>query len=362
MKVTSEALHQLYDGVYNNELPLKKWFTMVTNKLPSIHSINQTTFDRDKIVEILEKNSYSLIAKNTVDKLVRFSDGEVYGYFNEKLNIVAELTIYYSNEDEMVKSHLSFIYNSQDHTDMGKYVDDLGIFSVENIIEKKKSNIYLLRSVQGGVDIEGYDLKVGEIDIESNYGVDFLKKHDKIVEKLNEDKGKGIVLFHGEPGSGKTTYIRHLTHMIEGKKVIFIPPSLTEGLSDPSFIPFLMQHPNSILVIEDGERVIGNRSSGNVSSAGVSNILNLTDGILSDCLNIQIVVTFNMDKKEIDSALLRKGRLIVEHKFGVLTKADTQKLIDKLGKNYVAHQGMVLSDIYNIEEEVYRTEEKKIGF
>ena len=69
-----------------------------------------------------------------------------------------------------------------------------------------------------------------------------------------------------------------------------------------------MKHKNSVLVIEDAERVISDRQ-GHGSSAGVSNILNLTDGILGDCLNIQIIATFNMARERIDSALLRKGRL-----------------------------------------------------
>ena len=63
---------------------------------------------------------------------------------------------------------------------------------------------------------------------------------------------------------------------------------------------------SKILIIEDAERVISDRES-NGSPAGVSNILNLTDGILGDCLNIQVIATFNMKREKIDQALLRKG-------------------------------------------------------
>ena len=123
-----------------------------------------------------------------------------------------------------------------------------------------------------------------------------------------------------------------------------------------------MEHKNSILIIEDSERVISDRA-GNGSPAGVSNILNLTDGILGDCLNIQIIATFNMSREKIDNALLRKGRLIAEHKFENLTVENTNKLLKHLGKDKVVNDGMSLADIYNIDVEVFKsTKENKIGF
>jgi len=162
--------------------------------------------------------------------------------------------------------------------------------------------------------------------------------------------------------SHNTSYIKYLTKLITDKEILFVPPSMAEMLSEPSIIPFLMDHKNSILIIEDAERVISDRDT-NGSSAGVSNILNLTDGILGDCLNIQIIATFNMKREKIDQALLRKGRLIAEHKFSSLSIDETNTLLKHIGKDIVVSQGMLLSDIYNIDVEVHKTTERtKIGF
>jgi len=213
----------------------------------------------------------------------------------------------------------------------------------------------------GHLDTEDYDLSVPEMNIELNYGTEFLKIHELILKSLNKRNGKGIILLHGDPGTGKTSYIKYITSLIEEKQVLFVPPSMAEMLSEPSIIPFLMDHKNSILIIEDAERVISDRE-GNGSSTGVSNILNLTDGILGDCLNIQIVATFNMKREKIDSALLRKGRLIAEHKFENLTVEETNKLLKHLNKDYVSQNDMSLADIYNIDTEVYKSKTKnKIG-
>jgi SpoVK/Ycf46/Vps4 family AAA+-type ATPase len=228
---------------------------------------------------------------------------------------------------------------------------------------KKKANIQLVKSDMGHLDTEDYDLFIPPTDLELNYGSEFLKIHDVIVDRLNSEYDKGIILLHGDPGTGKTSYIKHLTSLVKDKDILFIPPSMAEMLSEPSIIPFLMDHKNSILIIEDAERVISDRE-GNGSPAGVSNILNLTDGILGDCLNIQVIATFNMKREKIDQALLRKGRLIAEHKFEKLSIDDTNKLLKHLEKNQEVREGMVLADIYNIDTEVYKTSTKgnKIGF
>jgi hypothetical protein len=162
--------------------------------------------------------------------------------------------------------------------------------------------------------------------------------------------------------SHNTSYIKYLTKLIEDKEILFIPPSMAESLSEPSIIPFLMEHKNSILIIEDAEKVISDREF-NGSSAGVSNILNLTDGILGDCLNIQIVATFNMKREKIDPALLRKGRLIAEHKFTPLSVENSNILLKNLGSSKTVEGPTSLADIYNIDEELFRVENnKKIGF
>lgn len=217
------------------------------------------------------------------------------------------------------------------------------------------------------VEIFVKDLQIGDKIITTN-GIediiDIIKSDSKehmydleLCESTNKRYYTDNILSHN------TTYIKYLTNCVTDKEIIFVPPSMAEVLSEPSIIPFLMDHKNSILIIEDAEKVISDRKL-NGSSPGVSNILNLTDGILGDCLNIQIIATFNMEKEKIDEALLRKGRLIAEHKFGKLSVEDSNKLLEHLNKNQTTKEKMTLSDIYNIDEETIKSEDNsgKIGF
>ena len=84
--------------------------------------------------------------------------------------------------------------------------------------------------------------------------------------------------------------------------------------------------------------------------------------MLGDSLHLKFFCTFNTDLNNIDTALLRKGRLSMKYKFEFLTVDKVQKLFDKLGINQKATKEMPLCDIFNFEVENGKTEKKKIGF
>ena len=199
-----------------------------------------------------------------------------------------------------------------------------------------------------------FNIPEPELNLNLHYNNGFSKVHDTIYDALSTENGKGLVLLHGKPGTGKTTYIRYLINQIDKNK-IFIPPNLTELLADPGFIPFLMSNKDCVLFIEDAENVLRSREDGSNNQA-VSNILNITDGLLSDCLNIQIVATFNTNLKNIDSALLRKGRLIAQYEFNELQPERAEELADSMKVWLEDTRGLTLADIYAIKAKQQKKE------
>lgn len=231
-------------------------------------------------------------------------------------------------------------------------------------LKKGQINIVVNNQMEG-MHLKEFKIKNTPVDIELNYGAEFKETHDIIFSHLNSEKEtKGLVLLYGDPGTGKTSYIRHLINSIEEKKVIYLTPDLANMISEPSFITFLMDHPNSILVIEDGENIIRSRKSG--ANQAVANLLNLADGLLSDALNMQIVCTFNCDIGDVDSALMRKGRMIAKHCFKKLSKEEAQLVSNKLGFETTIEQDMSLADIYNQNDKSFDEDTKDshnpIGF
>ncbi|CAF1583054.1 unnamed protein product [Rotaria magnacalcarata] len=185
-------------------------------------------------------------------------------------------------------------------------------------------------------------------DLRLNYGDGFLEVHEKLLKRLCEADSTGITFLHGPPGTGKTYYIRYLINEIKEKSLIYVPPDLVTEMTKPGFLPFLMQYPNSILIIEDAENIILDRKDSINPNQAVSNLLNLSDGLLGDAMHQQIITTFNCEIKGIDPALLREGRLLVEHKFDKLSTENARRLSTELGIDGVdqIQSSMSLSEIY----------------
>jgi hypothetical protein len=121
-------------------------------------------------------------------------------------------------------------------------------------------------------------------------------------------------------------------------------------MTKPGFLPFLMQHPNSILIVEDAENIIHDRMQNSfLPNQAVANLLNLSDGLLGDAMHQQIICTFNCDVKGIDPALLREGRLVIEHKFDKLNAENARRLCVELGiagNGEDIHEPTTLAEIY----------------
>lgn len=130
---------------------------------------------------------------------------------------------------------------------------------------------------------------------------------------------------------------------------------------DPSFIELLIDNPNSVLIIEDAENIIMDRKTNNSSS--VSNLLNISDGLLADFLNVQIICTFNSSLTLVDSALMRKGRLIAKYEFGKLSTEKAQRLSNHLGHNKIITAPMTVAEISNPNDQQFESKRIEVmGF
>ncbi len=186
-----------------------------------------------------------------------------------------------------------------------------------------------------------------DLQLQRNYNDDLIPLHQNILKKLRSEKTSGLILFHGAPGTGKTTYIRYLIHCLN-KRVIFLSPKLAGNLDSPDLIKLLLENPDSVLLIEDAEDLIASRDSD--KNSGISMLLNLSDGILGESLGIQVICTFNTSIANIDRALLRKGRLIGAYEFKPLCVAKSKVLLHNLGvTTCIPHQPMTLAEIYHVE-------------
>jgi len=211
-------------------------------------------------------------------------------------------------------------------------------------------------------DLEKCNVRNQDIEIETHYNDDFLPV-DKKINEFIESEGSGLVILHGIQGTGKTSYIRHLI-IHSQKRIIYLPVDMMNYLSDSNFLPFIMHYKNSILVIEDCEAMLQSRDTSKSLNPGLVNILNLTDGLLGDSIQLKLICTFNAPLTSIDKALLRKGRLKAMFEFKKLIPEKVNKLIEKYNlKMDKTNNELSLAEIFHYHEQGFDSvSEKKIGF
>ena len=379
-----------YSFYREDEFPISKYLEQFSpNGLVCPFSISGTARFNDETLDILQESGFEIIWSKTYYK----SDlvpGSEYALMKKADcgTIISIVSMFGSDpwedpdsDEDMDPFARSFeeVNKEEDDDDEDRKVGSVRFFAsnygcsshIEEIIKsialpgkkKKAGHIHLIVQQRNSLDTEPFKLSCPELDIEMNYGTKFADSYETIFKSLNDHKNdeRGrLLLLHGEPGTGKTTFINYLANKIN-RKILWLPTMLAESITSPGFISLLMENKGCVLIIEDAERVIGDRTNGSSSSIGVSNILNLTDGVLGDALQIHVIATFNTAKENIDKALLRSGRLIAEHKFDALPIEDTNRLLAHLGKEGTSDKPLTLSDIYTFGQKEIKTEEKKSG-
>lgn len=249
---------------------------------------------------------------------------------------------YVDGEDS---GRINFLYDNK--LDSGKISEIIySIKSIPNYIEEtKENNIKIIcKGTYSGYYLDNCPIDPIDLSIDENYNDDFKEVDEIIMEDLDKSKAS-LFLFHGDPGTGKTSYIKSLVNKVK-KKVIYIPPNMINAFADSSFIIFLKETcKNSIILVEDAEDALLSRNAVSHNQA-INNILNFADGFMSS-FNLQFICTFNCHESKIDQALLRGGRLTYMYKFGKLNKDKAQALSDKLGYTEKITEDTSLATIYN---------------
>lgn len=321
---------QLFDQYF---IEARAFYMRLFNAAPCVAYIGNV--DTKKIFELIGDEKYGRV-RDAYQRIYHDWDDDKVKFSKTIFVIENKLIV------KLADDWLEIYFSVKGYTMANKMLED---FKAHKAPEKEKDYEMNVISLTGSqLDLKTLAIKPTPLDIDLYYNDDFKIIDALIRERLAKENDKGIVLLHGLPGTGKTTYLRYLIGSLK-KKIMFVSPSVAGNLMNPEFMDLLLGNPNAILVIEDAENIIMERRYSSRSS--VSNLLNISDGLLSDCLNVQIVCTFNSDIGLVDSALLRKGRLIARYEFGKLSVEKACALGKHLGLNNSFGKPMTLAEITN---------------
>lgn len=314
-------------------IPKYKWLVSI------VASTGDTTQDRLKMAAETKAGSeyltfeevehyHELKQEEKTDDILPFTTKDEFG-------VIVALSIYAPIDDPVMDDFLA-LYDT---------------FKYSEVKTKTKDAIFTLGENGNGLTLSKHYLNTssyGEDIVKHNYNDDFVEVYDKLIEFLSNDEN-GLVLFKGEAGTGKTSLLMHLTSISEilGKKIVFVPSAFASVLTNPSFLSFAVRSlNNTILILEDAEEALLTRNASN--SSAVTNILNISDGILGKILKTKVIATVNK-QDALDDALFRKGRLKLEYTFKPLEVGKANSLLKLRNSDKTVSRPTTLADVYNID-------------
>lgn len=195
-------------------------------------------------------------------------------------------------------------------------------------------------------------------DVANNYGTDVTAGMNRLFALQSCPKER-LILWHGEPGTGKTHALRSLIHeWRDWCDVAFItdPERFVGG--SPTYLFRVVnftggrtaaeaRRRSKLIVLEDAGELMTPEARSLIGQ-GLSRLLNLTDGLLGQGMNIMVLITTNEPLSSMHPAVVRPGRCLCEMAFGALSADEANRWLRAQGSEVSVRKETSLAQLYAI--------------
>lgn len=325
MNFTKISIHD-DNSELNDFLILFDKFQQRPNKV-----IIHDTFAGNNFLEIINSQNFS-----KVQELIPIEDDYL---INEKnlvqinQNIYCSFVIIDKNSNNSLVNDVIFYYRNQsDESEIETIISKIS----ECVIDYEEDTFNKFNTISispNSFELDPFYLETDEIQIQGRYNKEVIKSVEKLQKKIKKTN-RGLSIICGQRGVGKTLLTQYLCSKID-RLTIFIPNNMVDlTINNPEFKAFLKKFEKLLIVIDDCEFLTNNQLL--KINQFTNNILQLTEGFLSNFFNIQIILLFNSTTDEIDENLLQSNSLLDTIEIDKLeTKVANQLSKElKFNKNY----------------------------
>lgn len=231
-------------------------------------------------------------------------------------------------------------------------------------------------------------------DIANNYTDSTRSGIEDLIMVRPPIEGGRLIMWHGEPGTGKSSAIRSLIHtwlpwcnasyVVDPEQFFgsanYMLSVLLDKSSDNDFnfdmgedpVPndesLVLQRNErwNLLIIEDADEFLRADAKDRTGQA-LSRLLNLADGLIGQGLNFMVLITTNELMKNIHKAVQREGRCMAENEFYKFTRDEAKMWLgdnaDLLGqgkyKDTSEYKRVSLAQLYDMRRDRQQIKELK---
>ena len=351
IEATLKELYKVHDTVfkpvvmYTMYSNIRAYFIILdkNNKAQLLNAFNPRVVEHKDKLELDSVTESPRIYQEYFIK--KFSDNVDYGIYIDEDEIGHYFTAY--GEVQIFSTYIQVNYN--DYKQAEKLLEFVKPLPKDT--DKIVTYDLVVSTDKGFSTTECTSSRNIDIDVKKNYNDDL--PYDKYKEFCEKD-GSGLALMFGAPGTGKTSLIKKLIYDCSDTNFYIMDFSMLQNIVSGQFLSFLLGLKNAVIIMEDCEYILKRRDTH--ENPLINSLLNITDGLVGDALNIRFLCTFNAALTDIDEALLRPGRLKVKYEFKALNKDKTKAICGD-------DKAETLAEIYNRDKiDFNKKEQRKIGF